>query len=178
MANHRVCSVFRDCHLSTVSWLLTRRPVAQLAERRSPKPQVGGSIPSWPATRSRRWQNGSRADGRQDRSTRSEDRAGSRRCVVRGVWGYYYFARHRARAARADGARRPARRRRRRVARRRRARSSSRSRRKSWAEAGAVVVADAQGNGADDADRVRVRRGHGAFPVRGRFDARVAGASC
>lgn len=25
------------------------RPVAQLAERRSPKPQVGGSIPSWPA---------------------------------------------------------------------------------------------------------------------------------
>ena len=28
-----------------------RRPVAQLAERRSPKPQVGGSIPSWPASR-------------------------------------------------------------------------------------------------------------------------------
>ena len=27
------------------------RPVAQLAERRSPKPQVGGSIPSWPANR-------------------------------------------------------------------------------------------------------------------------------
>ena len=26
------------------------RPVAQLAEQRSPKPQVGGSIPSWPAT--------------------------------------------------------------------------------------------------------------------------------
>jgi hypothetical protein len=25
------------------------RPVAQLAEQRSPKPQVGGSIPSWPA---------------------------------------------------------------------------------------------------------------------------------
>ena len=25
------------------------RPIAQLAERRSPKPQVGGSIPSWPA---------------------------------------------------------------------------------------------------------------------------------
>ncbi len=25
------------------------RPVAQLAERRSPKPQVGGSTPSWPA---------------------------------------------------------------------------------------------------------------------------------
>ena len=25
------------------------RPVAQLAERRSPKPKVGGSIPSWPA---------------------------------------------------------------------------------------------------------------------------------
>ena len=33
------------------------RPVAQLAERRSPKPQVGGSIPSWPATFEvvRRW---------------------------------------------------------------------------------------------------------------------------
>ena len=29
------------------------RPVAQLAERRSPKPQVGGSIPSWPATADR-----------------------------------------------------------------------------------------------------------------------------
>ncbi len=26
------------------------RPVAQLVEQRSPKPQVGGSIPSWPAT--------------------------------------------------------------------------------------------------------------------------------
>ncbi len=25
------------------------RPVAQLAEQRSPKPQVGGSSPSWPA---------------------------------------------------------------------------------------------------------------------------------
>ncbi len=25
------------------------RPVAQLVERRSPKPDVGGSIPSWPA---------------------------------------------------------------------------------------------------------------------------------
>ena len=24
------------------------RPVAQLAERRSPKPKVGGSIPPWP----------------------------------------------------------------------------------------------------------------------------------
>ncbi len=30
------------------------RPVAQLAERRSPKPQVGGSIPSWPASRASR----------------------------------------------------------------------------------------------------------------------------
>ncbi len=26
-----------------------KRPVAQLAERRSPKPKVGGSMPSWPA---------------------------------------------------------------------------------------------------------------------------------
>ena len=29
-----------------------QRPVAQLAEQRSPKPQVGGSSPSWPATAS------------------------------------------------------------------------------------------------------------------------------
>ena len=28
---------------------MASRPVAQLAEQRSPKPQVGGSIPSWPA---------------------------------------------------------------------------------------------------------------------------------
>ncbi len=28
---------------------IVSRPVAQLAEWRSPKPQVGGSIPSWPA---------------------------------------------------------------------------------------------------------------------------------
>ena len=27
----------------------SKRPVAQLAERRSPKPKVGGSMPSWPA---------------------------------------------------------------------------------------------------------------------------------
>ena len=27
----------------------TVRPVAQLVEQRSPKPQVGGSSPSWPA---------------------------------------------------------------------------------------------------------------------------------
>ena len=26
------------------------RPVVQLVERRSPKPKVGGSSPSWPAT--------------------------------------------------------------------------------------------------------------------------------
>ena len=28
-----------------------KRPVAQLAECRSPKPKVGGSMPSWPAIR-------------------------------------------------------------------------------------------------------------------------------
>ena len=28
---------------------VTHRGIAQLAERRSPKPKVGGSIPSWPA---------------------------------------------------------------------------------------------------------------------------------
>ncbi len=27
---------------------LLLRPIAQLVERRSPKPKVGGSIPSWP----------------------------------------------------------------------------------------------------------------------------------
>jgi hypothetical protein len=27
---------------------IQNRPVAQLAERRSPKPKVGGSIPPWP----------------------------------------------------------------------------------------------------------------------------------
>ena len=30
----------------------TFRPIAQLVEQRSPKPQVGGSSPSWPARRS------------------------------------------------------------------------------------------------------------------------------
>jgi preprotein translocase SecE subunit len=34
-----------------------KRPVAQLAEQRSPKPQVAGSSPSWPATSvSKVWQ--------------------------------------------------------------------------------------------------------------------------
>ena len=36
----------------------TGRPVAQLAERRSPKPKVGGSIPSWPASVKLRRSNG------------------------------------------------------------------------------------------------------------------------
>ncbi len=31
------------------SRVIEKRPVAQLAERRSPKPKVGGSMPSWPA---------------------------------------------------------------------------------------------------------------------------------
>ena len=30
-------------------WFLKYRPVAQLVEHRSPKPEVGGSSPSWPA---------------------------------------------------------------------------------------------------------------------------------
>ena len=33
----------------TIREVLFKRPVAQLAERRSPKPKVGGSMPSWPA---------------------------------------------------------------------------------------------------------------------------------
>ena len=48
--------------LASVRRLHARRPVAQLAEHRSPKPGVGGSIPSWPARflrrdgdRGRRW---------------------------------------------------------------------------------------------------------------------------
>jgi hypothetical protein len=45
--------------LGFVVFVKNVRPVAQLAEQRSPKPQVGGSIPSWPATfRSRRWRCG------------------------------------------------------------------------------------------------------------------------
>ena len=38
------------CENQFHSGLEAKRPVAQLAERRSPKPQVGGSMPSWPAT--------------------------------------------------------------------------------------------------------------------------------
>lgn len=33
----------------SVREVANKRPVAQLAERRSPKPKVGGSMPSWPA---------------------------------------------------------------------------------------------------------------------------------
>ena len=45
------------------------RPVAQLAERRSPTPQVGGSIPSWPAKVLKRWFSlvSTKVDLRQDR---------------------------------------------------------------------------------------------------------------
>ena len=69
------------------------RPVAQLAEHRSPKPGVGGSIPSWPA-RFREVENfeltnreleGSRVTGRRCKDRRraddidtSEDAAGGR----------------------------------------------------------------------------------------------------
>ena len=34
-----------------MTMLIKNRPVAQLAERRSPKPKVGGSIPFWPVFR-------------------------------------------------------------------------------------------------------------------------------
>src|SRR5437660_10394073 len=53
------------------------RPVAQLAERRSPKPQVGGSIPSWPAT-----------NAEMDKVKIFLAVA----CVVLGLGGYYYFS--------------------------------------------------------------------------------------
>ena len=46
------------------------------------------------------------------------------------------------------------------------------------AEAGRVSWPTRKETMQTTADRVRVRRGHGAFPLRGRFDARVAGASC
>src|SRR6266487_4421077 len=38
------------CNLKSAISPTAIRPVAQLAEHRSPKPGVGGSIPSWPAT--------------------------------------------------------------------------------------------------------------------------------
>ena len=44
-----------------------------------------------------------------------------------------------------------------------------------WAEAGEGFVADPQGNAADDADRFRLCRRHGDFPVRRRFVAGVDG---
>ena len=37
-----------SCHLRNLA--STCRPVVQLVEHRSPKPAVGGSSPSWPAT--------------------------------------------------------------------------------------------------------------------------------
>ena len=37
-----------SCHLRNL--VSTCRPVVQLVEHRSPKPAVGGSSPSWPAT--------------------------------------------------------------------------------------------------------------------------------
>ncbi len=46
-----VAAIVAEFYYSQVAWAI-RRPVAQLAEQRSPKPQVGGSIPSWPANES------------------------------------------------------------------------------------------------------------------------------
>ena len=50
-----------------------RRPVAQLAERRSPKPQVGGSIPSWPATSGIGWRRRQVASGSGQVATAPSD---------------------------------------------------------------------------------------------------------
>jgi hypothetical protein len=38
-------------HLVTLYLGFYDRPVVQLVERRSPKPNVGGSSPSWPANK-------------------------------------------------------------------------------------------------------------------------------
>ena len=51
------------------------RPVAQLAERRSPKPQVGGSRPSWPASR-RKPKDEHRNGGTNQDCSRGADRRG------------------------------------------------------------------------------------------------------
>ena len=107
------------------------RPVAQLAERRSPKPQVGGSIPSWPATMRRRGGEAVEAAGNgQARWLDKIKIALAVACVVAGVGGVLLVRRHGAGAARADGAGRPGRRAASSRGCRRRARSSSRSRRK------------------------------------------------
>ena len=173
------------------------RPVAQLAERRSPKPQVGGSIPSWPASSSIGRAAVSKTAGwgfdsllachaaagmaaaavayRSEILTDQMDKlkiALAVACVVAGVWGYYYFAETALvlRVLMVMGGLR--RRRRRRVAVGAR-QGVLRLRAGSLGGSRPRVVADAQGDDADHGDRVRLRRDHGAVPVRRRHDARV-----
>ena len=137
------------------------RPVAQLAERRSPKPQVGGSIPSWPASST--WLAHGRLEEDMEttvtRATSSTRRSSSlrSRAVVGGIVGYYCFddaaplLRALVRARRRSGSRprgrcslavRP-----------QRSGSSCRRARRD-AQGG---LADPQGDASDDAGRVRVR---------------------
>ena len=85
------------------------RPVAQLAERRSPKPQVGGSIPSWPASAGngrgtgpelvdrRRSQATSEMDSKSRKSgptsiRRAETAFWQAAIVLGSIFGYYYYA--------------------------------------------------------------------------------------
>ncbi len=46
---HKKTKIIILLHRYDSSNVSDNRPVAQLAERRSPKPKVGGSMPSWPA---------------------------------------------------------------------------------------------------------------------------------
>ena len=93
-------------------------------------------------------------------------------CVVLGVWGYYYFADAALvlRVLMVLGGLLAAARRRLDVG---AGQGVLRVRAGILAGGRPGVVADAQGNGADDRDRVRVRRHHGAVPLFGGFDARM-----
>ena len=48
--DEEILSVVPKAHTASRDEVVRRRPVAQLEEHRSPKPGVGGSSPSWPAS--------------------------------------------------------------------------------------------------------------------------------